>query len=123
MREADNATPARRPVSVPLLANDRTRDRSPFALLDRLGGPCLREHRSWMGNAARSGLALGLAVLLTRLLKVEHAFWVVVGVLPVLSASGGLAARTFWQEQAGTLIGFSVSAVVVAILGPHQAWF
>ena len=76
---------------------------------------------NWMGNAARSGLAPGLAILLTRLLKVEHAFWVVVGVLPVLSASGGLAARTFWQEQAGTLIGFSVSAVVVAILGPHQA--
>jgi uncharacterized membrane protein YccC len=68
-------------------------------------------------------LALGFAVLLTRLLKVEHAFWVVLGVLPVLSASGALAVRTFWQEQAGTLIGFLVSAIVVAIIGPHWAWY
>jgi hypothetical protein len=72
------------------------------------------------GNAVSSGLAMGLAVLLTRLLKVEHAFWVVLGVLPVLSASAGSAARTFWQEQAGTLIGFTVSAFVVAIIGADQ---
>jgi hypothetical protein len=81
------------------------------------------DRSNWMGKAVRSGLALGLAVLLTRLLKVEHAFWVVLGVLPVLSASEGSAARTFWQEQAGTLIGFSISAVVVAIIGPHQTCY
>jgi hypothetical protein len=74
-------------------------------------------------NALRSGLALGLAILLTRLIGVEHAFWVVLGVLPVLNASGSPAARKFWQEQAGTFIGFSVSAVVVAILGPHLIWY
>jgi PPE-repeat protein len=76
-----------------------------------------------MGNAVRSALAMGLAILLTRLLTVEHAFWVVLGVLPVLSASGGSAARTFWQEQVGTLIGFLVSAFVAAIIGSHQAWY
>jgi uncharacterized membrane protein YccC len=47
----------------------------------------------------------------------------VLGVLPVLSASRGSAARTFWQEQAGTLIGFLFSALAVAILGPHQTWY
>ena len=78
---------------------------------------------NWMGNAVRSGLALGLAILLTRLLKLEHAFWVVLGVLPVLNAGGRSAARTFWQEQAGALIGFSVSVIIVAILGSHQAWY
>jgi hypothetical protein len=81
------------------------------------------DRSNWREIAVRSGLALGFAVLLTRLLKVEHAFWVVIGVLPVLSASGGSAVRTFWQEQAGTLIGFLVSAVVVAVIGPHQAWY
>jgi Fusaric acid resistance protein-like len=78
---------------------------------------------NWMGKAVRSGLTLGLAVLFTRVLKVEHAFWVVLGVLPVLNAGEGLAAGAFWQEQAGTLIGFSVSAVVVLIIGAHQAWY
>src|SRR5262249_31764666 len=81
------------------------------------------DRSNWRESAVRSGLALGFAVLLTRLLKVEHAFWVVLGVLPVLSASGGSAVRTFWQEQAGTLIGFLVSAIVVAIIGPHPAWY
>jgi uncharacterized membrane protein YccC len=66
---------------------------------------------------------LGLAVLLTRLLKVEHAFWVVLGVLPVLNVSRSSATRAFWQEQAGTFIGFLVSAAVVAIIGPHIAWY
>lgn len=78
---------------------------------------------NWRESAARSGIALGFAVLLSRLLKVEHAFWVVLGVLPVLSASGRSAVRTFWQEQAGTLIGFFVSAIVVAIIEPHRAWY
>jgi hypothetical protein len=77
----------------------------------------------WMGNAIRLGLALGLAVLLTRLIKVEHAFWLVLGVLPVLNTNAGSAARMFWQEQTGTLIGFLVSAVVVAIIGPHQGYW
>ena len=83
--------------------------------------PADRSH--WRESAVRSGLALGFAVLLTRLLKVEHAFWVVLGVLPILSASGGSALRTFWQEQAGTLIGFLASAIVVAIIGPHRPWY
>jgi hypothetical protein len=78
---------------------------------------------NWSEHAVRSGLALGFAVLLSRLLKVEHGFWVVLGVLPVLSASGGSVVRAFWQEQAGTLMGFLASAVVVAIIGPHQAWY
>lgn len=81
------------------------------------------DRSNWRESAVRSGLALGLAVLLTRLLKVEHAFWVVLGVLPLLSASGASAVRTFWREQAGTLIGFLVSAIVVAIIGPHRAWY
>jgi PPE-repeat protein len=81
------------------------------------------DHLNSIANGVRAGLALGLAVLFTRLFKVEHAFWVVLGVLPVLSANGGLAARTFWQEQRGTLIGFLVSAIVVAIIGSHHAWY
>jgi hypothetical protein len=78
---------------------------------------------AWAGNAVGSGLALGLAVLLARLLKVDHAFWIVLGVLPVLSAQAGSAARKFWQEQAGTLIGFLVGALVVTAVGTQQTWY
>jgi hypothetical protein len=91
---------------------------------DVTANPVLPTDRpNWRVSAVRSALALGFAVLLTRLLKVEHAFWVVLGVLPVLSASGGSAVWTFWQEQAGTLIGFLASALMVAIIGPHWAWY
>ena len=81
------------------------------------------DRSNWTEIAVRVGLAMGLAVLLTRVLKTEHAFWVALGVALVLSASGGSAVRTFRQEQAGTLIGFSVSAFVVATVGPHQSWY
>jgi hypothetical protein len=78
---------------------------------------------SWIGNAAAAGMAMGLAVLLTRLMKVEHTFWVVLGVLPVLNVTQTSATRTFWKEQAGTLIGFLVGVCLVAVIGAHQAWY
>jgi len=68
-------------------------------------------------------MAMGLAVLLTRLMKVEHAFWVVLGVLPVLNATQTSATRTFWKEQIGTLIGFLVGVSLVALIGAHQPWY
>ncbi|MBV9290557.1 MAG: hypothetical protein JO288_22530 [Hyphomicrobiales bacterium] len=39
------------------------------------------------GKAFRSGFALGLAVLVGCLLDLEHAFWVALGVIPLLNAS------------------------------------
>jgi uncharacterized membrane protein YccC len=68
-------------------------------------------------------MAMGLAVLLTRLMKVEHTFWVVLGVLPVLNARQTSPTRTFWKEQTGTLIGFLVGVSLVAVIGAHQALY
>ena len=78
----------------------------------------------WFGNGLGTGVALGLAILLTRLLKLEHAFWVVLGVLPVLHAKANAAARIFWLLLAGTLAGFAMAAVLVAIIGsnPSAYW-
>jgi Fusaric acid resistance protein-like len=78
---------------------------------------------TWIGNATAIGVALGLAVLLTRLLRLDHAFWVVLGVLAVLSARGTSSTRRFLQEQAGTLIGFLMGAALVALIGAHQTWY
>jgi hypothetical protein len=76
-----------------------------------------------IGNSAGAGMAMGLAILLTRLMKVEHTFWVVLGVLPVLNAIQISATRTFWREQAGTLIGFLIGVSLVAVIGAHQTWY
>jgi uncharacterized membrane protein YccC len=53
----------------------------------------------------------------------DHAFWVVLGVLPVLSARGTSSTRRFLQEQAGTLIGFLMGAALVALIGAHPTWY
>jgi Fusaric acid resistance protein-like len=116
------AQPALFLIWVPLQDGSATGDGA--SSTSATANPVLPSDRSnWSASAVRSGLALGFTVLLTRLLKVEHAFWVVLGVLPVLGASGGSLARAFWQEQAGTLIGFLVSAIVVTIVGPHDAYY
>jgi Fusaric acid resistance protein-like len=116
------AQPALFLIWIPLQNSSATADGA--SSRDVTANPVLSADRSnWGESAVRSGLALGFAILLTRLLKMEHAFWVVLGVLPLLSASGASAFRTFWREQAGTLIGFLVSAILVVIIGPHRAWY
>jgi Fusaric acid resistance protein-like len=72
-------------------------------------------------NAFRTATAMALAILLTRLVKVEHSFWVVLGVLPVLNATSTSAGDTFWKAQAGTVIGFVLGGVLVTVTGDHQA--
>ena len=79
--------------------------------------------RPWLANAASTGAALGLAIVVTRLFGVDHQFWIVLGVLPVLSAKSASATRTFWHEQAGTVLGFLVGAALVAVIGTNQTWY
>ena len=76
-----------------------------------------------IGNAVGTATAMALAILLTRLVKVEHSFWVVLGVLPVLNVTPTSAGDTFWKVQIGTLIGFLVGGALVAVTGDHQAWY
>jgi len=78
---------------------------------------------SWIGNAAATGAAMAIAVLLTRFLKLDHAFWVFLGVLPVICARGSSPTRTFWEQQVGTLAGCLIGAFVVAIVGAHEPWY
>jgi hypothetical protein len=78
---------------------------------------------AFLGNAFCAGAAMGLAVLIARLLGLHHAFWVVLGVAPVLSMRNIPPVCTFWHQQAGTLFGFLVGAVVVATVGAHQLWY
>ncbi len=80
------------------------------------------ERFDWLPKAIHAGLAFSLVVLLTRVARVDHAFWVILGVLPVLNTKIG-AARTFWQQQAGTVLGYAIGALVVAIVGGQQVWY
>jgi hypothetical protein len=76
-----------------------------------------------LGNAICAGTAMGFAVLAARLLRLDHAFWVVLGVAPVLNMWNKSPAGVFWRQQAGTLLGFLAGAALVAGAGTHQAWY
>jgi hypothetical protein len=77
---------------------------------------------TFLGNAVCAGAAMGLAVLIARMLHLHHAFWVVLGVAPGLSMRNIPPVCTFWHQQAGTALGFLVAAVVVASVGTHPLW-
>jgi hypothetical protein len=89
---------------------------------DRIDPASSPDPRS-IGNAVGTATAMALAILLTRLVKVEHSFWVVLGVLPVLNVTPTSAGDTFWKVQVGTMIGFLVGGALVAVTGDHQAWY
>ena len=79
--------------------------------------------RPRIGQAAATALAMGLAVILVRLVQPQHAFWIVLGVLPVVGAAGSAVEGTFWREQGGTLLGFVAGTCLVALIGAHLAWY
>jgi hypothetical protein len=76
-----------------------------------------------VGSAMWDGAAMGLAVMIARVLGLDHAFWVVLGVAPVLTMRNMPPACTFWRQQAGTFLGFLAGAVVVASAGTHQVLY
>jgi hypothetical protein len=70
-----------------------------------------------------AGAAMGLAVLTARLLELDHAFWVVLGVAPSLGMGTTSPAGIFWRQQAGTLLGYLAGAALVASAQAHQDWY
>ena len=66
---------------------------------------------------------MGLAVLMAHLMRLDHAFWVVLGVAPILAAWQTSPASTYWRQQAGTFLGFLAGALLVAGIGAHQPWY
>jgi uncharacterized membrane protein YccC len=77
----------------------------------------LRPTSVWFRNSLRAALALGLAVLLTRITRVEHSFWVVLGTLSVLRSNALGTGRTALLAIGGTVVGFVVAAVLTLAIG------
>jgi uncharacterized membrane protein YccC len=77
----------------------------------------LHPNSVWFRNSLRAGLALGLAVLLTRITRVEHSFWVVLGTLSVLRSNALGTGRTALLAIAGTVVGFVVAVTLTLAIG------
>jgi uncharacterized membrane protein YccC len=75
-------------------------------------------------NSLRTGSALALAVIVTMVLPVQNALWVVLGALSVLRSSAAGTRTTVVRAITGTLIGFVIGAAVIAVVGvnPVVLW-
>jgi uncharacterized membrane protein YccC len=75
-------------------------------------------------NSLRTGLALALAVVVTLVLPVQNALWVVLGALSVLRSSAAGTRTTVVRAITGTLIGFVIGTTVIAVVGvnPVVLW-
>jgi uncharacterized membrane protein YccC len=68
-------------------------------------------------QSLRVGIGLALAVFLARLLRLDHAFWVVLGTLSVLRSNAFGTGRTTIEALVGTVIGFAVGALFAVVVG------
>ncbi|MCW1957276.1 MAG: FUSC family protein [Mycobacterium sp.] len=75
-------------------------------------------------NSLRTGLALALAVIVTMVLPVQNALWVVLGALSVLRSSASGTRTTAVRALLGTAIGFLIGSAVIAVVGinPVVLW-
>jgi uncharacterized membrane protein YccC len=71
----------------------------------------------WFRNSLRAAFALGVAVLLTRITRVEHSFWVVLGTLSVLRSNALATGRTALLAIAGTVVGFVIAVALTLAIG------
>ncbi len=72
---------------------------------------------SVLHHSLRVALGLALAVLLARVLQLEHAFWVVLATLSVLRSNALATGRTTLQAVTGAIAGFVVGALFIVVVG------
>jgi uncharacterized membrane protein YccC len=68
-------------------------------------------------QSLRVAVGLALAVLLARLLQLDHAFWVVLGTLSVLRSNAFGTGRTTLDALQGTVIGFAAGSLFTIVVG------
>ncbi len=74
----------------------------------------------WFRNSLRGAVGLALAVLLGQLADLQHAFWVVLGVLSVLRSNALGTGSTALRALAGTTVGIGVGGALIAGIGSNE---
>jgi uncharacterized membrane protein YccC len=75
----------------------------------------------WLQNSVRGAVGLALAVLLARVVSAQNAFWIGLGALSVLRSNALSTGSTVARALAGTVVGFAVGGVLVAVIGTNTA--
>lgn len=71
----------------------------------------------WLQSSVRAAVGLALAVLLSRVVDAQNAFWIGLGALSVLRSSALSTGATVLRALVGTGVGFVVGGGLVAIIG------
>jgi uncharacterized membrane protein YccC len=74
----------------------------------------------WFLNSLRAMLALSLAVLVTRFVRLDHSFWVVFGTLSVLRSNALSTGRSAVQAVLGTAVGVLVASLLTVGIGNNR---
>lgn len=101
------------PLEVPLTADVR----GTLARFKRLVVANAVPTSAFAQDAVRSGVAIGAALLVAGVLRLDHGFWVMLGTLSVLRSNAFETGRSAVFAAVGTAIGFGVSAVLLALIG------
>jgi hypothetical protein len=80
-------------------------------------GAHLRRGSVWLHNSLRAAAALGLAVLVIEVVRIDHSFWVVFGTLAVLRSSALSTGQDAVRALAGTAAGLVVGGTLTALFG------
>jgi uncharacterized membrane protein YccC len=78
----------------------------------------------WLRNSLRTSAGVTLAVLITGVLAVSHAFWAVLGTLSALRGNASATGRTALEALAGTAVGVLIAMPFVGATGgePWLLW-
>ena len=80
----------------------------------------LRPDSVWFRAGLRAAIALGLAILIADLARLDHAFWVVLGTMTVLKSNAVTTSFAAWQALAGTLAGFGLATAALLAVGESE---
>ncbi|MEU3985107.1 FUSC family protein [Streptomyces sp. NPDC026672] len=102
-----------------LLGHDPAVFQAPLrAALERAASH-VRPQSVWLHNSVRGALGLGLAVAVIRVVDVQHSFWVLLGILSVLSSSAVATGQRALRALGGTAAGALVGAGLLELVGGH----
>jgi hypothetical protein len=88
---------------------------------EQVAGGHLDRHSVWLQSSVRGAAGLALAVLISRVVDVQNAFWIGLGALSVLRSNALSTGATVVRALLGTALGFVVGGAAVALIGTNHA--
>jgi uncharacterized membrane protein YccC len=74
---------------------------------------------AWFHNSLRAALGLSAAMVVAKVMAIDHGFWVVLATLGVLRSNVVTTGATILNALAGTLVGFGLALLAIHFLAPH----